>query len=172
MLCNKMNKSNITLFIITILLIFILLHYRCICLQFNSPDNLIVNYSRLPRASLTNRVVINFTTTQEKIQNLKPFINSILDQTVKVDQIALNLLPKKYNIPEWYNDVLNIFRTGKDYGPGMNIIPALTREGENDTIIISISSDKLYEKTFIENMVNMSINNPNTAFIKDDAIAI
>jgi len=117
-------------------------------------------------------VVINFTTTQEKIQSLKPFLNSILDQTVKVDQIALNILPKKYNIPEWYNDVLNIFRSGKDYGPGMNILPALTREGETDTIIISISSDKLYEKTFIENMVNASIDNPNTAFIIDGGMIV
>ena len=50
----------------------------------------IENYTKLPNAS-EGRVVISFSVNPNKINKLKPFINSILDQTVKVNLIAMIL---------------------------------------------------------------------------------
>ena len=37
-----------------------------------------------------------------------PMLKSILDQTVKVNQIVLNLPEDNYNIPKEYNDILTV----------------------------------------------------------------
>ena len=114
-----MNKK--TVIIITILstilsIIFILSSYygidRYLSLHMKSCENFINKYSYLPKAS-TNRVVISFSTTPEKINKIKPMINSILDQTVKVDAIYMVLLAdKNYNTPKYITNVATVVLAG------------------------------------------------------------
>ena len=113
-----MKQDTILKFLVLttlLLLIIILLSYfgifRYFTLHFQSSEKYINEYSNLPKAD-DGRVVISFTTTPDKINNILPMLNSILDQTVKVDQISLNIPykceGKEYNIPDQYKDIVNI----------------------------------------------------------------
>ena len=167
----------ITLISSILSIIMILLSYfgivRYFSLHIQDSNKFVENYSKLDQADKKNKVVISFTTTPEKINKIKPMLNSLLDQTVKVDQIVLNIPytcnGKKYDIPEKYKDIMNIFRCGKDYGPGTNIIPTLLREGECGTKIIYLNDDQIYGKDFIETLVKASQNHPDKViYTKND----
>jgi len=173
-----------TIIILTIVstvlsLLFILFSYfgitRYLSLHCQSCDGFVEEYSNLPKAS-KDRVVISFTTTPDRVEKLKPMINSILDQTVKVDQIALVIPYKykgqKYNLPKYINNVANVFPSGKDYGKGTKLIPILLREKEKDTIIVAVDDDRVYGKDFIESMITEAEKNPNTVLIDKSGAVI
>lgn len=167
-----MEKRKIVIMTIVSTLLslaFILFSYfgitRYLSLYFKSCDSFIEEYSKLPEAS-DQRVVVSFSTTPERIHKLKPMINSILDQTVRVNQIGL-VIPYsykgiKYEIPEYVKHVATIFPAGKDYGKGTKLIPVLLREKECDTIILALNDNKVYGKDFIEIMIEEAKNNPDT----------
>jgi hypothetical protein len=168
-----MNKRNIVIFTlisVTISVVMILVSYfgiiRYFTLHMKSTEGFISNYKDLDSAADV-RVVISFTTTPERISKLKPMLNSIIDQTVRVDQIALNIPyksnGKSYEIPEEYKDVLTIFRSEKDYGEGGKYIPTLLREGECGTKIIYLDDDQVYGKDLIETLVDASNSDPDKA---------
>lgn len=167
--------------IITILsLLFIALSYfginRYISLHFSSCDGYIEKYKNLPKAS-DNRVVLTFTTTTEKIDKLKPMINSILDQTVRVNQIIMVIpeyIRNNYKIPDYLKDIVTIIPSGKNYGEGTKLIPILLREKESDTIIIAINDNIVYGKDFLQEMIENSNKNPNTIILdsKNNSILV
>lgn len=123
----------------------------------------VANFKLLEKAC-PGRVVISLTTTPKRIKNLTAVINSLLDQTVKVDEIALNLPYKfhnqtdeKYDIPKELEDIINVYRCGKDYGPMTCLVPTLLREKEAGTKIIFLNDDVIYGKDFIETIVDASV---------------
>lgn len=141
--------------------------YRYIYLHITNPEKYLKNYQNLDKADPDNKVVVSITTTPDKISKIKPVLNSILDQTVKIDQIALNI-PYSYNgvdyqIPEEFKKFVSIYRCGMDYGPGTKLIPTLLREDECGTIIITLDDDQIYGKDFIEKLIYESKKNPNNA---------
>ena len=174
-----------TVIIITIIssiisLIMILLSYfginRYLLLMIKDSESYIANYSKLPKADNKNKVVISLTTTPDNIYKIKPMINSILDQTVKVDQIILvlphNYKEKGYNIPEYINKVANIVPSGRDYGEGTKLLPILLREKECDTTIIALDDDIVYGNDFIYTMIEESQNNPDKVLVDNKGVSI
>jgi hypothetical protein len=122
-------------------------------------NNFIQNYSKLPKTS-ERRVVISFSVNPNKLNKLKPFINSILDQTVKVDLIAM-IIPDdgrnmNYVIPDYIKDFAVIFHTGRGYGKGTKLIPMLLREKECDTTIIALDENIVYGQDFIYSLIEES----------------
>lgn len=151
-------------------LAFILLSYfgitRYLSLHFKSPEIFIKSYNQLPQAN-KKRVIICFACSKQNLYKLKPLINSILDQTVKVDQIGI-VIPDNINtvkIPKYITDVANVFPVGKNYGKCNNLIPVLLREKESDTIIIAIDTDKIYGKDFVESIIDLSEKDPDTTLV-------
>jgi hypothetical protein len=129
---------------------------------------LIEKYSKLPKAS-EQRVIISFTSTPDKVKKLKPFINSILDQTVKVDLIAFVTTPEsnneKYDIPKYIKDIAILIPSGRKYGKGTKIISMLLREKECDTIIIALDENRIYGQDFIYTIVEQSNKHPKSILI-------
>ena len=93
-----------------------------------------------------------------------PFLNSLLDQSIRVNKIVLNLPDsyenKEYDVPSKYNDIILVYRSGKNYGKYNHIIPVLLRELEDDTIIISLKDNYIYNYYLIENLLNKYEQNP------------
>ena len=130
-------------------------------------DNLIKNYMKIPHHKLTNKVIISLTTTSTRINNIKPMIASLLDQTVRVDKIVLNLVEGvDYTIDETLKNMVEIIYSGKDYGKGTKCIPILLREGDKNTILIMLDDDYIYGEDFIETLLKLSLDNPDTVFYK------
>lgn len=168
--------NTIIFILLTILSIIVIIFYyfglfRYIQLHFDGIDKYIKNYKNLDKAH-DKKVVISMTTTPEKIKKIKPVLKSLLDQTVKVNMIVLNI-PKdqEFEIPSEYKDMISILKCGKDYGCANKLIPTLLREDDNNTIIIMIEDNVIYGKDFIETIVEEYKQN-NCAIINKNAILI
>jgi len=131
------------------------------------------NYSKLPDSVKDKRVVLSFSLEPSDMDNVKPMLNSILDQTVKVDAIFATVKQEnKELVPEWVKKIAVILPSGKDYGDCNNIVPILLREKEEDTIIITLQNDVVYGKDFIESMVDESINHPKASIQDTKGLAL
>ena len=119
-------------------------------------------YKKLPRVNSSTRVIVCFTTTQERIGRCIYTIDSILCQTVRVDEIRIHI-PQGYVIPEGlkmlerYIPEFKIVICEKDWGPSTKLIPILM----DPTIpinsrIIYIDDDIIYNKNLIKIMVKYS----------------
>lgn len=174
-----MKKSTIMYLTIisTILsIIFILFTYygidRYFEMYIRDTNYFIEKYSQLPKAK-DGRVVITVTTTPDKIGKMSPMINSVLDQTVKADLIAL-VIPAgtKYEVPAYINKVAVVFEAGKDYGQGTNLVPILLREKECDTTIIALKDNIVYGKDFVEFLMEESVKKPDSVITDKKNTAI
>jgi len=164
-----MKKKTMIIWILigTLLsLAMILLSYfgiiRYLTLHMYNIDKFVEEYSNL-REATDGRVIVSFAAKSTEFDKLKPMLNSILDQTVKVNQICIVVpMSNLEDIPEYIRKVANVFPAGKDYGQGTSLIPILLKEKECDTIIIALENNVVYGKDFIETMVDASKEHPGT----------
>lgn len=139
------------------------------------------NYHKLDKADNDNRVVISLSLTDKNISSIKPMLFSLIDQTVKVDNIVLNLANKtdEYILPSEYTNFLTVYDNLQSYGSLINILPTKRRERDQNTIIIYINNNHIvYGKDFIQTMVETSNKYPdsiittNKDFCKSDAVLV
>ena len=130
---------------------------RYYLLRFQSSDSYISTYPTI-RKTDTN-VTVSISTTPKRIEKIRPMINSILDQTVRVDRIILvvdqDAIDRGYTLPSYLNKIAILFPTGKDYGSGCcnSMVPMLLTEKECDTTIIALLDDVIYGKDYIETLI-------------------
>lgn len=117
-------------------------------------------YPTLAKAD-KNRVIVAFSASSEEIKNMKPFVSSILDQAVKVDDIVL-ITPYKNvgTIPLEYKTVLSINGYSRDYDDADSLICSVLREPDQKTKIILVSPTMVYGRYFINSMVDAANQNP------------
>ena len=146
---------------------------RYLILHFKKPYGFIENYKNLPKAN-KGRIIVSISPTKKQINKLMAPINSILDQTIRVDQIIMVLPPHidKTDLPEYISDIVNFKLAGKNYGKGTKLIPVLLREKERDTIIISLDLDRIYGKDFFQTMIEQMENNKKTILMDTSKSAI
>lgn len=104
------------------------------------------------------RVVASLTTIPSRIENIEKTLNSIINQSYKLDAIYLNIPytcqkeDSEYNIPSRLGDNCHIMRC-QDYGPITKIVGALISEKDPDTIIITFDDDKIYPEELVKKML-------------------
>lgn len=150
-------------------LVYVIMTYygisRYLSVRMFSTESYSKNYSKLDKASDKNRVVVSLTTTPNS--NLKPTINSLLDQTVRVDEISLNI-PYGQKVSEEYKNILQTYNHSVNYNDTAKLICTLMREGDEDTCIILVNDNMVYGKDLIEDMVTESEKNPDVAITAKD----
>ena len=173
-----MNKKIAIILLLFTVIIFLIVNYniyRYIKIHFDDDSGYIKNYKNLSKCQ-DCRIVISLTTVPERIKLLKPVIKSLLDQSVKVDQIVLNIpkmcKEKPYDVPDDLNNMCNVFTCGRDYGPGTKFFPTILREQETNTIIIMLDDDYIYGYDFIETLLNEYEKEPESAIIMNEAMLI
>jgi hypothetical protein len=102
------------------------------------------------------RVVITLSTIPERLDLLGPTLASLLDQSVHVNEIGINIpwvsrKGKKYYIPDWLEDLhhVKVHRVDVDEGPATKLLPTLRRE-KPDTRIIVVDDDNIYHRETIK----------------------
>jgi len=135
----------------------------------SSLENLIKQYSSIERAGKPDeKIVISFSVSEKNKERLINFINSILDQTVRVDDIiAVN--NTKGDLSE-IKDVAKIIPCGIDYGNLNKVIYPLIREKNNDAIIISLDENTIYDKDYIEKMYELQKSRPQTLLYNEKVL--
>jgi len=146
------------IFMTLVSLLYTILYYygitRYLYLHTKGTNSYLQNYKKLDRAYNDKNVIISLSVQPDKINKIRPMINSILDQTVRVNQIVLNIPNNKnYNVPSEYKDIFTIFKCGRDYGECNKFIPTLLREENKDTIIILLDEKYVFGKDYIEIMI-------------------
>ena len=123
----------------------------------------IINFYTIKNKGIFSpRIIISLTTSPKRIKKIDNVIDSILNQTVEVDYIHLNLphVFKRDNsrfkeIPQYLIDnpkvILNFC---EDLGPATKIIPTVKSNFTNySDIIISIDDDTYYPPNLVENHI-------------------
>ncbi len=116
------------------------------------------------------RVVFSLTTLPSRINNLRPTLQSLNNQTISPDNIYLTIprkckrLGKKYPlIPAEITDICDIVYIEKDYGPITKILGALIKEKDPDTLIITVDDDITYPPNMIETFLKYHKRYPDSA---------
>jgi len=161
--------ASVISIIVSILVYFGIIRFMKLYMSTNT-DKYIEKYTDLPFASKKRVVVVLSVQNESEIKNLFPTINSLLDQTVRVNQFFL-VLPcnSDYNIPEKLQKILTIINPGKVYDDKyQDIITILQREKEKEIFIIKASNNIIYGNEFIENVIEIAESNPDSV-IKDNS---
>ena len=130
--------------------------FRYIKLCSTNPETYLANYTSLEKAD-KKRTVIVFTVPVDQLEKIDPFLNSLLDQTVRVDDIGITIPYKDVNkIPQRYKKFLSVYGYSADYDDAATLICAVLREPETDTKIIIVDPNVIYANDFIETIVDCS----------------
>jgi len=150
------KKTIIILSLISIVLslLYLLLEYyglsRFCALHLYPCEPYIKEYSKLEHAS-KERVIIVLLTTVNKLKKIKPVISSLLDQTVKVNEINILLSEKKNKeIPKYLYKVANFYYNCKGFSS------LVTKERDKNTKIIVVNDEYVYGKDFVETILAAS----------------
>jgi hypothetical protein len=125
-----------------------------------------------PRAD--PRIIVSLTTLPDRIAQLRPTLDSLLQQTRPADEIVIAIpevsfrqqLP--YVIPEFLRDLpsVRILRADRDWGPATKSIPAVQHElaaGRGDTAIMVVDDDRIYPRDAIETYLHFTNELPDAA---------
>ena len=156
-------KKNIflpTCLVVSILftLVLALLYYdiiREICIYIFSLDYYIKKYSLVPQNSYYGKTIISINYNKENINTIELVLKSLLDQSVRVDAIYINI-QSNIVIPEFVKKIAIINIIQKDYGNMENIIPILLIEEDSNTNIICLRDNIIYQYTLIEELIQAS----------------
>ena len=168
---------TITIIIFIFILFFIIYHnlFRYALLHFDFSDqSYISTYMDLPRVNYPQKVIVSLTSNPQNIHKIKPMIKSILHQSVRVDQIALNLPPScdTKTIPPELHNMVNIYNCGRNYGSGNKCIPTILRENHADTLLILLDENYIYPHYFIEEIIQQVNLNPQVCFYAKGVIVL
>ena len=118
--------------------------------------------------------IITCTTVPNRIDKIRATLCSILDSSVAVDEIRLNIpyyssQGVKYHIPKWLKRLssIKIYRTIKDWGPATKLIPTLLDKNNKNKKIIVVDDDVIYGYNTFE-----TLNEYFDKYNKDDTVAI
>jgi hypothetical protein len=167
-----MNEQIVfILFVVIVVLITYFNLFRYFKIHFDDENSYIYEYKNIPKFEMNNKVIVSFTTSPSNLRRLKPMIKSLLDQTVRIDQIVLNI-PDGYDIPGDYEKMINIYKCGMDYGEGTKCIPTILREGDYGTVIIMLNDEYVYGSDFLETLLKKSKKYPSRAIASEGALLV
>jgi len=107
------------------------------------------------------RVIASLSTVPDRINNLRPTIRSLLEQTRPPDEIVLAIPQfsireqRPYLVPDYISRLarVRILPCGKDWGPATKFIPVVQEErtaGRQNTLIMVVDDDRLYPSNALE----------------------
>ena len=107
------------------------------------------------------RVIASLSTVPDRINNLRPTIRSLLNQTRPPDEIVLSIPEfslreqRPYVVPKYISRLprVRVLRCAEDWGPATKFIGAIQDElaaGRQNTLIMVVDDDRLYPRDAIE----------------------
>ncbi len=120
------------------------------------------------------RVIVSLSSLPDRIVNLKPTLDCLVNQTRAPDEIVLALpefsirQQKRYVIPDNLASYsrLRILRSDKDWGPATKFIPVVQEElaaGRRDTLIMVVDDDRVYPRDALETYLHYHRQLPDAA---------
>ena len=142
---------------------------RYLNLHYGISEKIFTKYHLLKK-NTSNKIIVSFTSS--KIDRILPMVHSILDQSVRVDQMVLNI-PSKFEDKRLSSSIRKfviVKKSSIDYGIGNKCIPTVIREKDYGTIIILVKDNIVYGYDFIETIISESMRYPNKVIMCQGAI--
>jgi hypothetical protein len=107
------------------------------------------------------RVIVSLSTVPDRINNLRPTIESLLKQTRPPDEIVLAIPEfsireqRPYGVPKYISRLprVRVLHCSKDWGPATKFIPVIQDElgaGRENTLIMVVDDDRIYPRDAVE----------------------
>jgi hypothetical protein len=120
------------------------------------------------------RVIASLSTVPDRIDNLRPTIRSLLEQTRPPDEIILAIPQfsireqRAYVVPKYISRLprVRVLHCFEDWGPATKFIGAIQDElaaGRQNTLIMVVDDDRLYPRDALETYLHYSEQLPNAA---------
>src|SRR5438477_2381640 len=120
------------------------------------------------------RVIASLSTVPDRINNLRPTIQSLLKQTRPPDEIVLAIPEfsvreqRPYAVPEYLLRLprVRVLHCAEDWGPATKFIGAIQDElaaGRENSLIMVVDDDRLYPRDALETYLYYSEQLPNAA---------
>ena len=126
------------------------------------------------QAADDRRIIISLSTLPDRIGNLRPTLECLMQQTRPPDEIVLALpgfsirQQQPYVIPRFLREFrgLRILRAERDWGPATKSIPAIQDEiaaGRPETLIMVVDDDRVYPHDAVETYLHYNSQFPDAA---------
>lgn len=160
---SKKTFQIISLILSILALLYLILSYyeipRYVKLHYTPTEKFLNNYKKIKGSK--DKVVVCFSANDKQLGKLKPFINSLLDQSELVNDIGITIPYSDIGkIPKDVIKALSVYGYNKDYDDAETLICSVLREPEANTKIIIVDPSMIYGTSFIEEMVTASDENP------------
>src|SRR5881227_2928020 len=120
------------------------------------------------------RVIASLSTVPDRINNLRPTIQSLLKQTRPPDEIVLAIPEfsvrerRPYVVPKYISRLprVRVLRCPEDWGPATKFIAAIQDElaaGRENTLIMVVDDDRLYPRDALETYLHFNNQFPDAA---------
>src|SRR5207248_11146218 len=107
------------------------------------------------------RVIASLSTVPDRINNLRPTIRSLLEQTRPPDEIVLAIPQfsireqRRYAVPKHISrwPRMRVLHCRRDWGPATKFIPIVREElgaGRGSTLIMVVDDDRVYPRDALE----------------------
>lgn len=127
----------------------VVIYYRDIKIRFISPETIAGSYMSLPRVS-EHKTVIYFYLTIDTINGFEKTLNSILDQSRRVDYIYVSIDNNiECKIPSYLSKITFVNMQTKEN----HFRNSILKEKELYVNIIFLNSSKIYKKDFIYTLI-------------------
>lgn len=105
----------------------------------------------------SSRIVVTLSTLPHHMEWLSPTLESLTSQSLRPDDILLALPIRSQRTGKPYSNItvpegVTVIRSARDYGPVTKLVPALHRELDPDTLIITVDDDKVYHKDLVRHL--------------------
>lgn len=132
---------------------------RLFQLKRRSCESCAESYIKLPRVDTKHKIIVSMFTEEQNLDNIKTGINSILDQTVRVDQIIINIPETNdFEMPAYIkdNNIIIVHKINPKYGKCSSFVSPLLRERNGEAIIILVGDKTVYGSDFVETLAEES----------------
>lgn len=160
----KKNILIIALIVSILSMIYMFLNYygfiRYANLRLSSPEHFLKHMNTIPKNK--DRIIVVFNLNKKITRRNITFINSILDQTVRPNEISLLLsYSKNEKVPDSIKNIVSTCGYSKDYGQYNSILYPILKEPDANTKILILNPNLIYGKDFLSIMIEKSDQNPN-----------
>jgi hypothetical protein len=122
----------------------------------------------------TRRVIVSLSTVPDRINNLRPTIRPLLNQTRPPDEIVLAIPQfsireeRPYVVPKYLLRLprVRILHCVKDWGPATKFIPVVQEElaaGRGSSLIMVVDDDRIYPRDALETYLHYNKQLPDAA---------
>ena len=113
---------------------------------------------------MSTTVIVSLTTVPNRIKNLVPVLNSLINGNMKPTEIWVNVPEQHAFSKQYYSVPHNIkayikkhkeikIKNTYDYGPITKLIPTVESIDDPDTFIVTVDDDHVYPDTFLEGLI-------------------